>query len=99
MIRDDLETAIRGKLQGSTALDATILFDLGSDGSIFLDGKAVPPSVAATGPAADTTIVVSATDLRDIMAGDLDPMEAFTLGKLEVRGDMGPAMKLGSLLA
>jgi putative sterol carrier protein len=30
--------------------------------------------------------------------GDLNPMEAFTLGKLEVSGDMGPAMKLGSLL-
>jgi putative sterol carrier protein len=98
MIRDDLEAAMRSKLQGSTPIDAKILFDLGSDGSIYLDGKSVPPAVSESGPAPDTTIIVSASDLKDMMAGDLNPMEAFTLGKLEVSGDMGPAMKLGSLL-
>ena len=98
MIRDELEQAMRAKLQGSTPIDATILFDLGSDGSIYLDGKSVPPSVGESGPSPDTTITVSAADLKDMMAGDLNPMEAFTLGQLEVSGDMGPAMKLGSLL-
>lgn len=98
MIRDDLEAAMRTKLQGGAPIDATIKFDLGSDGAIYLDGKANPPAVAETGPAPDTTIVVSASDLKDMLAGDLNPMEAFTLGKLEVNGDMGPAMKLGSLL-
>ncbi len=98
MIRDDLETAMRAKLLGSTPIDATILFDLGSDGSIYLDGKAAPPTVGESGPKPDTTITVSASDLKDMMAGDLNPMEAFTLGKLEVSGDMGQAMKLGSLL-
>ncbi len=58
----------------------------------------MPPTVAETGPTPDTTIVVSAADLREMLAGDLNPMEAFTLGRLEVNGDMGPAMKLGSLL-
>ena len=98
MIRDDLEATLRGKLQNAAAIDATILFDLGSDGAIYLDGKATPPTVAETGPAPDTTITVSAADLRDMMAGDLNPMEAYTMGRLEVGGDMGPAMKLGSLL-
>ncbi len=98
MIRDDLETAMRAKLQGSTPIDATIKFDLGSDGTIVLDGRATPPTVAETGPTPDTTITVAAADLREMLAGDLNPMEAFTLGKLDVAGDMGPAMKLGSLL-
>ncbi len=98
MIRDDLEAAMRAKLQGSAPIDATILFDLGSDGSIYLDGKANPPTVGESGPAPATTIVVAASDLKDMLAGELNPMEAFTLGKLEVNGDMGPAMKLGSLL-
>ena len=98
MIRDDLEAAMRSKLQGATAIEATILFDLGSDGTIYLNGKSTPPSVGDSGPAPDTTVTVSASDLKDMMAGDLNPMEAFTLGKLEVSGDMGPAMKLGSLL-
>ena len=98
MIRDDLEAVLRGKLTAAAPIDATILFDLGSDGSIYLDGKATPPTVTETGPAPDTTITVSAADLRDMMAGDLNPMEAYTMGRLEVSGDMGPAMKLGSLL-
>ena len=98
MIRDDLEAAMRAKLQGSAPIDATIKFDLGSDGAIFLNGAATPPTVAETGPAPDTTIVVSAADLKDMLAGGLNPMEAFTLGRLDVKGDMGPAMKLGSLL-
>ena len=99
MIRDDLETAMRAKLSAAPMpFDATILFDLGPDGSIYLDGTASPPIVAETGSAPNATIVVSAADLKEMMAGDLDPMEAFTLGKLEVKGDMGAAMKLGSLL-
>ena len=99
MIRDDLEAAMRAKVNAaSLPLAAAILFDLGSDGSIYLDGKASPPSVAENGPTPNATIVISASDLREMMAGELDPMEAFTLGKLEVKGDMGAAMKLGSLL-
>ena len=98
MIRDDLETAMRAKLQGTAPIDATLLFDLGSDGTIYLDGKAVPPTVGESGPAPGTTIKVSADDLKEMLAGDLNPMEAYTLGRLEVSGDMGPAMKLGSLL-
>jgi putative sterol carrier protein len=98
MIRDDLEATLRSKLQGATPIDATILFDLGSDGVLYLDGKAMPPTVGDSGPAPDTTIAVSASDLQDMLAGQLNPMEAYTLGRLEVSGDMGPAMKLGSLL-
>ncbi len=98
MIRDDIEQALRRKLQASTPIEATILFDLGPDGRIYLDGAATPPTVGDSGPAPNTTITVAASDLQEMLAGELKPMEAFTLGKLEVSGDMGPAMKLGSLL-
>ena len=98
MIRDELEAALREKLQDAAPIGASILFDLGGDGSIFLDGKANPPTVAETGSTPDTTITVAASDLKDLMAGDMSPMDAYTLGKLDVVGDMAPAMKLGSLL-
>ena len=98
MLRDELEQTLRGKLQGVAAIEAVVRFELGTDGDIVLDGKSTPPVVAATGPAADTTIHVAAADLRDIMSGDLSAMEAYTLGKLTVDGDMAPAMKLGSLI-
>ena len=98
MLRDDLEQTLRGKLQGLATIAAVVRFELGADGAIVLDGKSTPPVVAATGPAAGTTIHVAAADLRDIMSGDMSAMEAYTLGKLSVDGDIGPAMKLGSLI-
>jgi putative sterol carrier protein len=98
MIRDDIEQAMQQKLQGAAPIGATILFDLGADGTIFLDGKTTPPAVTGSGEAPNATIAVAAEDLRDMMAGRLDPMEAFALGKIEIDGDMEAAMKLGSLL-
>ena len=98
MLRDDLEQTLRGKLQGLAPIAAVVRFDLGADGAIVLDGKSTPPVVAGAGPAADTTIHVAAADLRDIMSGDLSAMDAYSQGKLKVDGDIGPAMKLGSLI-
>ncbi len=98
MIRDDLEVALRAKLQSAAPIDAVIRFDLGTDGTMVLNGRAAPPSVAETGPDPDTTITVSSADLQDMLAGRLDAMEAYTTGRLDVAGDMGPAMRLGSLL-
>jgi putative sterol carrier protein len=33
-----------------------------------------------------------------MLVGKLDPMAAFSLGKLQLEGDLGVAMKLGSLM-
>lgn len=98
MIRDELEEMMLEKLQNSAPLDALILFDLGADGSIYLDGTAEPPTLSDSGTAPQTTITMTASDLKDMLTGVLSPMEAFTMGRLEVSGDMGPAMKLGSAL-
>lgn len=98
MIRDDIEAILRSKLQSGSPVAAIIQFDMGSDGAIVLNGKATPASVAETGPQSDTTITVSAADLRAMLAGELKPMEAYSTGRLDVAGDIGPAMQLSSLL-
>ena len=48
---------------------------------------------------ADVTLTADADTFQSIMSGDLDPTAAFMTGKLAVDGDMGMAMKLGSVLA
>jgi putative sterol carrier protein len=98
MIRNALMGAIQQKLVASGPIGTAILFDMGADGTIFLDGKASPPTVTDTGLAPDATVSVAASDLQKLMTGQLDPMKAYAFGKIKIRGDMGAVMKLSSLM-
>ncbi len=98
MSLDDLTTKIRDKMGQDSGLDAVLKFDLAEDGVIVLDGTSSPNSVSNDDKDADCTVGVALDDLKAMIAGDLDPMAAFSLGKLRIDGDMGVAMKLGSLM-
>ncbi len=77
-----------------TPLDNSLKFDCGTDGVITLaDGQAK----LADDPA-DCTIKISGKNLEKLMAGKLNPMTAFAMGKIKVSGDMSVAMKLSKLL-
>jgi putative sterol carrier protein len=94
----DITTKIREKMGQNSNLGAVLKFDLGDDGVIVLDGKSEPNTVSNDDVDADCTVGVALGDLKAMIAGDLDPMAAFSLGKLRIDGDMGVAMKLGSLM-
>ncbi len=47
---------------------------------------------------ADCTIRISAENLAKLIDGELNPMMAYTLGKLKIDGSMGVAMKVAALL-
>ena len=42
----------------------------------------------------DAIFICSAKTLFKMMEGDLDPVAAFTIGKLKVEGDLGKALRL-----
>lgn len=90
--------AIRDKVGEDSGLGATLKFDLGDDGVIFIDGNATPNEVTNEDKEAQCTVRMSHSDLEAMLKGDLDPMAAFSLGKLQLDGDMGVAMKLGNLV-
>ena len=77
---------------------STLKFDLGDDGVIFIDATSVPNKVHNDDVDAACTVRVAHDDLEAMLKGDLDPMAAFSLGKLQLDGDMGVAMKLGNLM-
>lgn len=100
----DLDTLINGieqKLKMAPPIGARILFDLGDDGMIYLDGREKPAEIEeVTGeePEVETTLKMKAENLSKLLNGSLDPTMAFMTGRLKVKGKMGYAMKLSAIL-
>ncbi|KIG14711.1 sterol carrier family protein [Enhygromyxa salina] len=98
MSLETVTETIKGRVGDDAGLGATLKFDMGDVGVVFIDGKSTPNSVSNDNNDADCTIGLSLEDLEAMMAGDLAPTTAFMAGKLKVDGDMGVAMKLQSIM-
>ena len=79
-------------------LGATIKFQL-DENSVFIDGTGEKNVISSEDKEADCTITMSVDTLLKLKSGDLNPMMAVMTGKIKIKGDMGMAMKLQSLLA
>ena len=96
----DLQTAtdsFRSKVGDDSGLGATLKFDCGTDGVIVIDGASSPNTVDNTNRDTDCTIELGMDTLGDLLSGELNAMNAFMTGKIQVSGDMGVALKLQKL--
>lgn len=84
--------ALSAKVQGG--FDGVAKFVIPGEGAIMLD----PAGVRAGDEPADVTLSADADVFRAILDGDMNATMAFMTGKLKVDGNMGLAMKLGSVL-
>lgn len=100
MSLEDLVGEMTNQADKLKELNHTVLFDLGDEGKILLDatGGNVTVTPNPDSEEAETTLVLSSDNLLKLVNGDLNPMVAFTLGKLKVFGSKGIALKLSSLL-
>ncbi|MBE0452566.1 MAG: SCP2 sterol-binding domain-containing protein [Roseovarius sp.] len=80
---------------GDDGFEGAAKFVIEGEGSIVVDGAGARASDDDT----EVTLSADADTFEAILSGDLDPTTAFMSGRLSVDGDMGMAMKLGSVLA
>ena len=96
--------AMASKFQPSKAagINKTIQYDISGDQggtwhAVIKDGSCVVNSGPATSP--DLTLTMSGQDWLDMVGGKLSGQMAFMSGKLKLKGDMGLAMKVGSIFS
>jgi putative sterol carrier protein len=85
------------KAQG---VNAVIQYDITGEGggtwnATIKDGACAVAEGAAASP--NLTLTIAGQDWLDMLAGKLNPQMAFMSGKLKLKGDMGLAMKIGSM--
>ena len=82
--------------------NATIQYDVSGEGggtwhAVIKDGTCAVHDGTASNPS--LTLQISAQDWLDMLSGKQSGQMLFMSGKLKVKGDMGLAMKLGSMFS
>lgn len=94
---ESILNGIQEKANIASPLGNTLKFDFGGQ-TIFVDGTGNQNVVSTENKDADCTVHISMDNFLALVKGDLNPMTAFMMGKIKVKGDMGVAMKLQKLL-
>ncbi len=98
MTVEKISQKLESNIAAFAGLGYKVAFDLGDDGVLAIDATGSPPALADALDDADCTIRISAENLAKLIDGELNPMMAYTLGKLKIDGSMGVAMKVAALL-
>ena len=90
----------RFRADKAAGVNATIQYEItGDEGGtwnvVIKDGTCAVGSGAAAAPS--LTVTMSSQDWLDMVSGKLSGQMAFMSGKLKLKGDMGLAMKIGSM--
>ena len=87
-------SALNEKLDGA-GFDGTAKFVIEDEGAVMIDAD----GARAGDDEADVTMTADTDTFRGILDGSQNPTAAFMTGKLKIDGDMGAAMRLGTVLS
>lgn len=90
---DAIKDIISDKVAAAN-FEHVIKFDCGDEGILVINKD----EVTTDNMDADCTVDITAENLMALVKGELNPTMGFMQGKLKIDGDMGVAMKLGSLI-
>ena len=87
--------ALQEALPKLSRMKSILRFDLGDGGGHTIDARDEKPKLVQDGSLdPDCTIKVTRENLLKLMKGEMDPILAYTLGRIKVQGSMDVAMKL-----
>lgn len=96
---EDVTGELEPRLGDFAEIIALVRFDLGDAGAFQIDGREGAPVIhAASEEEAKVTFRTTPENLLKILRGELNPMMAYTLGRLKIEGSMGLAMKISTIL-
>lgn len=94
--------ATKFRADKAAGTSATVQYDVSGEGggtwhAVIKDGACAVTEGAAPSP--NLTLQISAQDWLDMTSGKQSGQMLFMSGKLKIKGDMGLAMKLGSMFS
>ncbi len=98
MNKEAMLDGMRAQAKKTAPIGGTIKFVVDND-IVYLDGTGNENVISHEDKDADTVITATGDTLEKLQSGKLNPMMAAMTGKLKIKGDMGLAMKVQSLLS
>lgn len=95
----EINEKMQSQIHRAPVLGKTLKLILGDEEIIHVDLTASPAVVTNEDKDADCTIITTIDTLEGLRSGNVNPMMAVMTGKIKIKGDMGVAMQLQSLLA
>ncbi|WP_018618184.1 SCP2 sterol-binding domain-containing protein [Spirosoma luteum] len=97
MTLQELTEQIRNKVTHADDINATVKITT-DQGVVYIDGNQSPAVVSNEDKPADCDLQITIDNLVKMGNGDLNPMMAVMTKKLKIDGNMGLAMKMGSIM-
>jgi len=87
--------ALQAVLPKLSRMKSILRFDLGDGSGYTIDARSDRPVLADDGSLEpDCTIKATRENILKLISGEMDPILAYTLGRIKVQGSMDIAMKL-----
>lgn len=91
---------LEAKAEKVKAINSIYEFNITDENSVYTIDLTKPSGFVSEGSSgkAKCTISISSGDFASLIDKKLNPQMAFMTGKLKIKGDMGLALKLGTIL-